>query len=304
MSVQCQATTAVIRADPRCKLRTRARFPYCWIHTKKILHLHVKDSTLLDDAGNSIGKGLFTTVDIPAPVSKRDGDEVKIIEMTGPPKPLNHVDPDNQYLINAETHLIDMENPSDSSVGRYSNECHPADEEKKICKNNAETITFEEGVWLCAKEAISAGDEIMWDYGAFYWDDMEDRKHDAPEDRPGKKRKRDVEVSDYISRKKRKKPTREELREEKMRGEGKEEKEHKESSEEEQPQPKKKRKKRSGKDEASDAYIRRREAAARKAERQREQGLDDHQRRKQNQKRARQALNRALKKNWRAKRKR
>jgi hypothetical protein len=157
----------------------------------------VKDSTLLDDEGKSIGKGLFTTVDIPAPVSQRDGDEVKIIEMTGPPRPLTHVDPDNQYLIKAEGHLIDMKNPSDSSVGRYSNECHPEDEEKGICDNNAETITFDEGVWLCASEAIARGEEIMWDYGAFYWDDMGDRKHDAPDERGKNKKKRDEEAAAY-----------------------------------------------------------------------------------------------------------
>ena len=165
MSVRCAANNA---RGTRCGLKTKMRFPHCWIHTKKVEHLEVKDSELLKPNGQSIGKGLFTTVDIPI--------HKAFHEMKGPHRPLDYKDPENEYLYTSKNGFqIDMENPAKSSVGRYSNECHPPQQEAKICDNNAKVNDYKDGTWLVAKKKIKKGTEIMWDYGAGYWDDPVNR---------------------------------------------------------------------------------------------------------------------------------
>ena len=172
-SFQCEAIRQVNkRVRRRCKNKTRMRHPYCWIHTRKIQGVAVKDSDIA-------GKGLFAAKDFKGPrtskLSTKKTEGEKIITMTGPIITKEEKDSkeqeDNDYIFDRKkgTGYLDMEDASKSSVGRYSNDCLEKDKKAKKCEINAHIKNENNVLTLYTTKPIKKGTEITWSYGDQYW---------------------------------------------------------------------------------------------------------------------------------------
>jgi SET domain-containing protein len=122
-------------------------------------NLIVKRSTLA-----SAGKGLFTKVFI------QKGS--LIVEYRGTIttwKEVDHTDGENGYIYYIKrTHVIDAR-PHPEELARYANDARGLKRVKGIV-NNTEYKETGLNVFLVAKKDITAGSEILVDYGKEYWD--------------------------------------------------------------------------------------------------------------------------------------
>ena len=71
----------------------------------------------------------------------------------------------------SKNRYIDAADPMYSSVGRYMNDCRPADKKKGYCKTNARfTNPNAAGVIsIRSTKGVSAGEELFGSYGSSYW---------------------------------------------------------------------------------------------------------------------------------------
>ena len=137
----------------RCKRETTITHPYCGKHTKKVLGLSVKKSSI-----PGAGYGLF------AETTFKKGEH--IVQYTG--EVLTTDQYDKRYgddelgaygITLNDNQVIDAAKTS-SGVARYACDYHGSGK-----KNNAEYVTDDEEVWIVATKKIKPGDEIFTDYG-------------------------------------------------------------------------------------------------------------------------------------------
>ena len=163
MSVnECKQCTAQTKAGARCKARTCKYADYCWIHTKTLLRLGLRPSSIPRS-----GSGLFTYVDIPANknICEYKGDNISSAEYTATDSGYGIIIPHGRVIDGKSTQ---------SSLGRYANDCRPANKRAGVCSgNNARySINTRNGVSTVNVKSIKripAGSEIFVSYGAGYW---------------------------------------------------------------------------------------------------------------------------------------
>jgi len=157
--VRCAAETAV---GKRCKNRTCTYTEFCAAHTKQLLDLELKPSSI---AG--AGRGLYTLVDIPKDkrIAQYTG-ELKTEEAYNKKKSGYGVHLPNGKVLDAHS--------TQHGIARYANDCRSANKKKGECKgtNARLTSSTRDGkttVWLKSTKRIKAGDEIFVSYGRGYW---------------------------------------------------------------------------------------------------------------------------------------
>ena len=163
MSVtECDRCSATTRSGARCKSRTCKYAMMCWQHTKQLLHLGVRDSAV-----PAAGQGLFTYVDIPAKrvICSYGGENISRAAYDANRSDYGVGIPGGRVIDGASTQ---------SSIGRYANNCRPADKAAGHCRgNNARfSISTREGqttVNIKSTKPIPAGSEIFVAYGSGYW---------------------------------------------------------------------------------------------------------------------------------------
>ena len=224
VSPYCTAISA--SSGTRCRLRTKVRHPYCWIHTKSVLGLVVKKSTIPGS-----GLGLFAAKDfLPKKRDKATHRVVRQPAVVGVATGVEHTQawadaqPDsNTYIISQTGKVIDQSDPQRSSVTRYANSCRPYNQHvqknpktgKPYCKKNNTVLQNNGGTLsLKASTKVKKGDEIFWAYGPGYWgkeneanyegksedkhddDTKDDGKHDGKEEKGGREEWREMRATE------------------------------------------------------------------------------------------------------------
>lgn len=163
MSVnECAQCSAQTRAGSRCKSRTCKYADYCWIHTKSLLQLGLRTSSI-----PASGTGLFTYIDIPP---KRI-----ICAYKGENIPQEQYNTSNSgYGVAIPRERVIDGKSTQSSLGRYANHCRPEDKRAELCAgNNAKfSISTRNGVSTVnvkSTKRIAAGSEVFVSYGSGYW---------------------------------------------------------------------------------------------------------------------------------------
>lgn len=158
----CHRCTATAASRERCKLWTCATGPYCWIHTRKLQHLRVKQSGIH-------GKGLFA--DDPAAGQRAVifNRNATISDYLGERNNARQAKRSRSaYIVGAGEGVFIDGAKTDSSVARYANDCRGTG---KAC--NAMLWSAARGrpprVWLRAQKRIRNGEEILTPYGDYYW---------------------------------------------------------------------------------------------------------------------------------------
>lgn len=138
----------------RCEKMTTVTHPYCKKHTKKVLGVSVKKSSI-----PGAGKGLFAERDF------KKGEN--IVQYNGEILTVDQYD--KRYGDDAmgaygitldENRVIDAAKTS-AGVARYACDFHGS----KAKGPNAEYVSDDEEVWIVAIKNIKKGEEIFTDYG-------------------------------------------------------------------------------------------------------------------------------------------
>jgi SET domain-containing protein len=101
------------------------------------------------------GLGLFAQHPIPK--------GTRIVEYTGPFVPNKIVDVSNGKYFFGINSRWSIDGSGRDNIGRYANHS---------CRPNAEAIIHNRRVWIWAKRNIKAGEEITYDYGREYFDNV------------------------------------------------------------------------------------------------------------------------------------
>lgn len=155
VTARCSAET---KHGERCKNTTTVYPSMCWLHTRQKLGLAVAESTIPES-----GNGLFTLKDI------KKGEN--ITDYTGKESDTNDPNNDSGYVFQAgNDRFIDGES-TQSSLGRYVNDCGNVKRRKKACVNSRFSISSKKGrpVFVKATKNIKKGSEIFLSYGPSYW---------------------------------------------------------------------------------------------------------------------------------------
>ena len=159
--VECVKCSATNKNGKRCSRTTCKYAKYCHQHAKIILGLQVKKSTI-----PNTGQGLFTLKEIKKheDITEYSGEKLTVEEANRKPE--------SGYglLINKDT-VIDGKS-TQSSLGRYANDCRSVNVKAKYCKNNNARFVINhknKKVMLRATKKIPAGSEIFVSYGRSYW---------------------------------------------------------------------------------------------------------------------------------------
>jgi hypothetical protein len=169
--VQCAAETAV---GKRCKNRTCIYTEFCATHTKKLMDLELKPSSI---AG--AGRGLYTMVDIPK--------DTRISQYTGEMKTdKEYAKKESGYGVYLPGGKVLDAHSTQHGIARYANDCRTANKNKGECKgaNARLTSNTRDGkttVWLKSTKKIMAGHEIFISYGRGYWSGAPTRSHPPEE---------------------------------------------------------------------------------------------------------------------------
>ena len=162
--VQCAAPT---KRGNRCKNRTCMYTEFCSVHTRLLLNLKVADSTI-----KGSGKGLFTLMDI------KKG--TKIIQYTGTLMSATQYDKnDTGYGASVSKSRVIDASSTQSTLGRYANDCRAANIRKKECRgtNARFSVSYKKdqdpAVWIKATKNIKKGSEIFISYSRYYWKESE-----------------------------------------------------------------------------------------------------------------------------------
>jgi hypothetical protein len=140
-------------------MRTCKTFPYCWIHTKTLLGLAVRSSTI-----KNAGNGLFALRDFASGVhiAPYTGEWVNQAEFERRDSMYNLQFNKNLYLDAAGIR---------SAVGKYANACNKVDPQVVPPRCNAKLAknTRNRTAWIEAIKNIKKGEEIFVSYGRAYF---------------------------------------------------------------------------------------------------------------------------------------
>ncbi len=153
-SIKVTARCAHVGKKGQCEKMTTTTHPYCNKHTKKVLGVSVKKSSI-----KGAGKGLFAARDF------KKGEN--IVQYTG--EILTVAQYDKRYGDDAmgaygitlnDNQVIDAAKTS-SSVARYACDFHGSN----LKGPNAQYESDDKEVWIVALRKIKKGEEIFTDYG-------------------------------------------------------------------------------------------------------------------------------------------
>jgi SET domain-containing protein len=155
--VQCEAKT---KNGTRCKRRTCVRGQYCFQHLASVLGLEVKQSQIPGG-----GRGLYTLKAVPKGRA--------VVEYTGERRTPQEFerDPSLYGIALTKSKIIDARS-TQSSVGRYANDCRTKNKKAKQCKGNNTKFAGDirkQKVRLRATRKIKPGEEVFVSYGRSYW---------------------------------------------------------------------------------------------------------------------------------------
>ena len=156
--VECAQCSATTRQGERCRIRTCKYAHMCWQHTKTLLHLGIKPSNI-----PNAGSGLFTYIDIPPKtiICKYEGTTI------------DRADYNNSgYAVDIPKGRVIDGSSTQSSIGRYANNCRPSDKAHCKCNNAKFAISTRAGITtinIKSTKFIKAGSEIFVAYGRGYW---------------------------------------------------------------------------------------------------------------------------------------
>ncbi len=154
-SVKVTAQCDQDKKKGRCKKLTTITHPYCAKHTRKILGLSVRKSTI---AG--AGKGLFAerTFKKGENIARYGGEILTTEEYNA----RYEADAMGAYGVQLDDARVIDARRTDAGVARYACDYHGSRK-----KPNAEYIADDENdeVWIVATRKIKKGDEIFTDYG-------------------------------------------------------------------------------------------------------------------------------------------
>jgi hypothetical protein len=151
---RCQADTA---GGGRCKNSTCDRYPYCWVHLKKIDGLVVKTSTI---AG--AGKGLF------ADKRFRPGETVA----TYSARRVEATSSGGAYTLDIGPNRHLNSDSKQNFVGRYVNDPRGTTKRANARFSHSANVQQKKGRAtqpVKATKVIRKGDEVLVSYGAGYW---------------------------------------------------------------------------------------------------------------------------------------
>ena len=157
----------------RCKIRTCATGPFCWIHTKSLDHLRIKPSKI-----RGAGKGLYTTTHRGPGniVGHYTGEHLtkKQVESRYPGRTLG------EYTIKVGPHWAGRKyvrkstwidaRKSNSGNMRYINTCDAPAGTRKACRNNVEFVQVGPMVEVnvCPGRIVKKDAELYVSYGPDY----------------------------------------------------------------------------------------------------------------------------------------
>jgi hypothetical protein len=135
---------------------------FCHTHTKAIFDLALKPSTI-----PNASRGLFTTKQI------RAGKKIARYSGVIKTQAAYNANPSGYAVAISRGRVMDAAS-TQSKLGRYANDCRPANKRANQCKgNNAKFSVKNEGgvttIWLKATKNIPANTEVFIPYGAGYW---------------------------------------------------------------------------------------------------------------------------------------
>ena len=134
-------------------------------YTMDNIKLVIKNSTL-----PNAGKGLFTQSFIPA--------GTRIVEYKGRVTTWNEVkekEADNAYIMYVNRNHVINALPYKKALARFANDAKGLGKIRGL-RNNAVYATVKNRVYIKAIRDISAGEEILVDYGKSYWQTMKENK--------------------------------------------------------------------------------------------------------------------------------
>lgn len=158
----CSRCSGTTKGGNRCSRSTCKYFEYCWQHTRSIKGLTLKPSGL-----SGGGVGLFTLKDL----KKND----TVANYTGKlmPKP-DWIKNKSDYAVQISKDYVINARNTQTALGRYANDCKPADRKANKCSGNNARITVspvKKTAYLKAIKNIKAGSEIFVSYGKSFWKD-------------------------------------------------------------------------------------------------------------------------------------
>ncbi len=153
-SIKVTAQCAYTGKKGRCETMTTTTHPYCDKHTKKVLHVSVKKSTI-----PGAGKRLFAEKDF------KKGEN--IIQYSGEVLSVDEYDKRysddamGAYGITLNDHQVIDAAKTSSSVARYACDFNGSGRKGP----NAQYESDDKEVWIVALRKIKKGEEIFTDYG-------------------------------------------------------------------------------------------------------------------------------------------
>ena len=179
----CNICQGITRSGAACRRTTCKTGPFCFQHTKAVLGVQVKTSTIPHS-----GLGLFATKDFAR------GDYIDCFsgkQLTQAELDARYGDGLAPYTVLARYGRYYDQRHTNSGVTRYSNSCRRRNARQQACRNNCEIINPPTGraralagrlvgrcrypvPWLRATRLIRAGEELFTDYGDDYFDDETD----------------------------------------------------------------------------------------------------------------------------------
>lgn len=151
---QCEAET---KKGEQCKRRTRKQLPYCYEHTRLLLHVEIRPSTI-----EGAGLGLFALEDF-----ERGS---KIVPYVG--EIITEAEFDRRYGEHNATYALQIkkdvviDSACSRGIGAFINMGVTKKDNNAVFRLSGNKKRFE--VFVHAKKKIHAGQEIFVDYGSDY----------------------------------------------------------------------------------------------------------------------------------------
>lgn len=167
-------------ASARCKRITCIIGPYCWQHTQKVYGVRVKQSSV-----PQWGNGLWTTRrfergELIAPYMGEVYKNRRELEQATSTNTAESRDLTAEYTIDTESGKFINAYASNSSPARYANH------KQGYGRNTEANAYFSERrrdeVWLRARRAIAANEEIFVDYGRNFWRELQNTEEHETKD--------------------------------------------------------------------------------------------------------------------------
>jgi len=191
-SRKCRRCIGHKRNGQRCKLRTCYDWNYCWLHLQKLFHVRIAESTIKIQ-GRSIGLGLFARTNRSLPTAllgrlrtnRGRSEEKRQYLVFKKNDVIGHYFGENLTKAQLDQRYDYQDNQGEmkEQVAPYAVTSEDGTIMDALCKRNfmayandplnshlrANSIMNENTKILRASRNIWEGEEIVWKYGADYW---------------------------------------------------------------------------------------------------------------------------------------